>query len=296
MLQPRWIEEGIVMAAILNSPMLGWFRRSARPPVPPRAPSRRAAKPAKSGKARPVADIAPAMPLAFAPGAGGVDADRILAAARSAPVDFAPIEWDGDQAFSKRAEAALADASTTLENDPRGADAKTRRIRDRYITARFPGVARSAEDLESPERVIKAARLFFEDGDIDSALELLDLAIEQNSRAEALWLAQIEIVFLTRDATRYLECARAFHAMHPASEAWCEVTRLGRALAPGHSLFGAESGPREHEHYGPWPDLPNWIQANWDLTGEVVAADFHRLMKRRAEGARAVRLNPQLAA
>ena len=254
------------MAAILNSPIMGWFRRAEKP----RAPSRRAAKPIAPA---PLADNAPSMPLACA-----------------------PIEWDGDRALAKRAEVALADATTTLDGDPRGADAKSRRIRDRYITARFPGVARSAADLEAPERIVKAARLFFEDGDIAAALELLDLAIEQNSRAEALWLAQLEIVFLARDAARYLECARAFHAMHPASEAWNEVSRLGRALAPGHELFGAESGPREHEHYGPWPDLPNWIQANWDLTAEVAAADFHRLMKCRAADARAARLNPPLAA
>ena len=277
------------MAAILNSPIMGWFRRAEKP----RASSRRAVKPIAPA---PLTEIAPSVPLACAPSAREVDADRILAAARSAPVDLAPIEWDGDRALAKRAETALADATTTLDGDPRGADAKSRRIRDRYITARFPGVARSAADLEAPERVVKAARLFFEDGDIAAALELLDLAIEQNSRAEALWLAQLEIVFLARDAARYLECARAFHAMHPASEAWAEVARLGRALAPGYELFGAESGPREHEHYGPWPDLPNWIQANWDLTAEVVAADFHRLMKRRAADALAARVNPPLAA
>jgi hypothetical protein len=40
------------------------------------------------------------------------------------------------------------------------------------------------------------------------------------------------------------------------------------------------SGPRDHDHYGPWPHLPNWIQAPWDLTGEVIAADFHRAMAR----------------
>ena len=53
---------------------------------------------------------------------------------------------------------------------------------------------------------------------------------------------------------------------------------------------------RDHDHYGPWPDLPNWIQANWDLTAEVVAVDFHRILKRRAADARAARGKPQLAA
>jgi hypothetical protein len=157
-------------------------------------------------------------------------------------------------------------------------------------------VARSSADLESADRVIKSARLYFEDGQVDTALELLDVAIEQDSRAEALWLAQLEILFLGRNAPRFIECARAFRALHNGSEAWPEVSRLGRALAPKESLFGSAAGPRDHDHYGPWPDLPNWIQANWDLTAEVVASDFHRILKRRAEAARAALVKPQLAA
>jgi hypothetical protein len=231
---------------------------------------------------------------------GQVDFDKLLAATRKAPVDLAVIEWEGDTRTpavgAKTGTWPVYDPTTTVDNDPRGYDARCRRIRDRYISARFPGVARSAADLESPERVIKAARLYFEDAQVDTALELLDVAIEQDSRAESLWLAQLEILFLDRNPARFVESARAFRALHPASEAWSEVARLGLALAPKESLFGSASGPREHEHYGPWPDLPNWIQANWDLTAEVVAADFHRILKRRADEARAARAKPQLAA
>ncbi|MGZ5088275.1 MAG: hypothetical protein ACXWGU_14320 [Usitatibacter sp.] len=236
---------------------------------------------------------------------GGVDFDKLLAAARKAPVDLSVIEWEGDAKAKTAAPSAFGastgtwpvfDPTTTVDNDPRGNDARCRRIRDRYIGARFPGVARCAADLEVAERVIKSARLYFEDSQVDTALELLDVAIEQDSRAEALWLAQLEILFLARNAARFVECARAFRALHGSSEAWAEVSRLGRALAPKESLFDAAKGPRDHDHYGPWPDLPNWIQANWDLTAEVVASDFRRAMKRRAEAARAARMKPQLAA
>ncbi len=225
----------------------------------------------------------------------GIDVDKLLAAARTpAPVELSIIEWDGDAQAPSVIEA-LPEAGAATQDDPRGYDARCRRIRDRYIGARFPGVARSAADLESPDRVVKAARLYFEDGQSGTALELLDVAIEQDSRAEPLWLAQLEILFLTRNASRFVETARAFRAMHPASEAWSEVARLGRALVPNDGLFGPASGPREHDHYGPWPDLPNWIQANWDLTAEVVAADFHRILRQRAESARTAH-KPQLAA
>ena len=203
----------------------------------------------------------------------GVDFDKLLASARKAPVELAPIEWQGDEAAA--AIPAARDDTAGLDC----ADTRTRRIRDRYISARFPGVARSAADLECVERVVKCARLYFEDGQLSAALELLDMAIEQDSRAEALWLAQLEILFLAGDRACFVECARAFRALHAASGQWPEVARLGHALAPGEKLFGAKGDRRDHEHYGPWPDLPNWIQANWDLTPEVLAADFHRLLK-----------------
>jgi hypothetical protein len=285
--------------------------------MPPLFGRRPAPVPAKRGTASrdaprrdrgaPLPRVEPVMRARSAPAQkarGQVDFDKLLAATRKAPVDLAVIEWEGDvgKAASPSTVGAntgtwpVYDPTTTVENDPRGSDARCRRIRDRYISARFPGVARCAADLESVERVIKSARLYFEDGQPDTALELLDVAIEQDSRAAALWLAQLEIVFLGRDAVRFVECARAFKALHPASEAWPEVARLGRALAPKESLFGSAAGPRAHEHYGPWPDLPNWIQANWDLTAEVVASDFHRILKRRADAARAARMKPQLAA
>ena len=220
-------------------------------------------------------------PEAAPPDDRGIDMDKLLAAARnSAPVELSIIEWDGDAAACVELEPpAAAEGEAAAEENPAGYDVRCRRIRDRYIGARFPGVARSAADLEKPDRVVKSARLYFEDGQSETALELLDVAIEQDSRAEPLWLAQLEILFLTRNAPRFIETARAFRAMHPASEAWSEVARLGRALAPKESLFGAAAGPRDHDHYGPWPDLPNWIQANWDLTAEVVASDFHRILK-----------------
>jgi len=87
---------------------------------------------------------------------------------------------------------------------------------------------------------------------------------------------------------RALKCtAHAFRGAHPRHEAWAEVERLGRALAPGEPLFGAVSGPRDHEHYGPWPHTPNWIRAPWDLTADVAAADFHRCAMRLAGAPRA---------
>jgi hypothetical protein len=205
--------------------------------------------------------------------------ERVLAAARKAP-QLSLIEWDGDARAAVAPEAIAEPLVALPAGDSVALDARCRKIRDRYISARFPGVVRSSTDLESAELVIKSARLFFEDGQADLAHELLDLAIDGNPRAEAMRLAQLELFFLARNAARYAECAAAFRAAHPASEAWPEVKRLGQALCPSQPIFGAASGPRDHEHYGPWPHLPNWIQASWDLTAEYVAADFHRAVTR----------------
>lgn len=272
------------------------------PPIFKRRDAERAAKPL-TRRVEPSLDPKPhacarPLPSKSAPArAPAVDFDKLLAATRKAPVDLAPIEWEGDGRSMPVAQPSIpAGDPPAVSDDARGTDARSRRLRDRYIGARFPGVARGAADLECAGRVVKSARLYFEDGQVEAALELLDMAIEQDSRAQALWLAQLEILFLSRDAAGFVECARAFRALHGASAEWAEVARLGHALAPREVLFGEKAGPRDHDHYGPWPDLPNWIQANWDLTAEVVAADFNRLMKRRAGDTRAERENPPLAA
>jgi hypothetical protein len=208
--------------------------------------------------------------------------NKLLAAARKAP-DLAPIEWDGDRsrnAVKFSLDDAVPAAHAAPDEDPRTFDARRRKIRDRYISARFHGVARCAADLESADKVIKSARLYFEEDESAAALELLELAIEEIPHESSLWLARLEILFLTRDRDAFVAGARAFREAHPANDAWTEIERLGRALAPGERLFGEVVAARDHEHYGPWPHLPNWIQAPWDLTAEVVAADFHRAMSR----------------
>ncbi len=156
------------------------------------------------------------------------------------------------------------------------------RIRDRYITVRFAGAIRGTRDLQSPRTVIDAARHYFEEGKFERSRELLELAIEGSAHEESLRLAAIEIAFLTRDGDWLLELARGLREALPECSHWHEVQQLGRALLPAQALFGASPGLPSHEHYGPWPDTPNWIGASWDLTAEIRAADFHHAMMRTA--------------
>jgi hypothetical protein len=218
-----------------------------------------------------------------------VDFERILAGVRDTP-QLEMIEWTGDG----QSPAPQLAPATVCEPEDDGfeaaaLDARRRKIRDRYIAARFPGIAKSGADLTDEEETIRAARLLFEDERADDAIELLELAIEECPANAGAWLARLEILFLVRDAAGFIEAARAYRTRGTTDmQAWNEICRLGRALAPHDALFDGELAVRDHEHYGPWPHTPNWIRAPWDLTAEIAAVDFHHAVKRAcAPGARA---------
>jgi hypothetical protein len=180
---------------------------------------------------------------------------------------FEALAWSGSIAAPATSAAASAPAS----------DASCARLRDRYLAARFPGVFRSATDLLETEYVIKVARHCFEEGSVDRADELFALALEVSPAPLTLRLAQIEFAFLARETGSYIRLAKELQQKHPGIAEWPEVARLGAALAPEEEIFG-QAGRESNSHYGPWPDMPNWIQASWDLTHEILAADFHRAM------------------
>jgi hypothetical protein len=184
--------------------------------------------------------------------------------AAAPPVARPPINWQ-----------------TTARAKPESNEMERRRIRDRYLAVRFPGAPHTDEDLHDSAGVIKSARLYFEDGDFDRSCELLEFACEVNRADESPWLAHLEILFLRRKGHEFAELAHRFHERFPASGRWPEILRLGLRLAPQNRFFhGAH--PREadiDEHYGAWPQVQNWIQAPFDLTGDVLAAEFHARMR-----------------
>lgn len=289
---------GLVLVAII------WQRRRADhsddpdSPEPPAVPS---AWP--SGMKKEAATRRPAVARDLKPVAGtGVKTEKPAVERKPAPAvvaesaaNAAMFEPEGltwqPSAGAARTAAVPAPQSAPAPKAaaaPFLADPAARRIRDRYISARFGGIAKTGKDLEDATRVIKAARLYFEDEHNLKAVELLEMAVEQHPEVESLWLALLEILFLLRDATHFVATAEAYRGRYAQSSQWNDVTRLGDALAPGHVLFGGASSVVDPgRHYGPWPDLPNWIQAPWDLTAEVVAADFHTLMRRELDERRA---------
>jgi len=174
------------------------------------------------------------------------------------------------------AKVRVADA---VERARQGDDeARRKRIRDRFVYVRFDGALKGTADFNVPSKVIKAARLYFEDGRGDRSEELLALALKHRPEEHAYWLARLEIRFLLGDAKRFVEVAEAFQKVAPDASEWDEIKRLGVRIAPESMLFAGHAS-NAADTYGPWPTMPNWIQSSWDLTAEVIASEFHHRMR-----------------
>jgi hypothetical protein len=241
-----------------------------RVPPPLRPASRRERMPAS-----------PAPPQDFPARAPEVRVSPARPAADPAAADNM-IEWDVPAAPERATESAPNSARDPAHR-PGPPPAKARRkpaldplqqkIRARYFSARFPD---APSTLEDPSAIIKAARLYFEDGRVGTAIELLAHAAESAPREEAYWLAMLEIRFLSNNARSFVDGARRFRRRFPISESWPAVSRLGRRVAPHEPLFAADQAdaPEDDGHYGAWPEVPNWIEAPWDLTSEVLAVEL----------------------
>ncbi len=194
---------------------------------------------------------------------------------REAPrPDMPPLEWDASPA------KPLA-AGPAAPGTPARSSYLRRKIRERYLNVRFPGTPHSEADLRDTVGIVKRARLYFEDGDVDRAAELLQFAGDLDPGEEATALALLEILYLARRARAYGEAAREHRERFPESDQWSEVARLGARLLPGDPLFmGFPAAKNEPgDHYGAWPQTRNWIQAPFDLTGDVLAAEFHAKLR-----------------
>lgn len=170
---------------------------------------------------------------------------------------------------------ALESEPVAVPADAEGDGPGNPRIRERYYAVRFPGAPSLAGGANVPG-LVKMARLYFEDGDGARAVELLDCAAAALPREESLRLAALQILFLMRKGEAFVQAARAFRARFPNSPRWAEIERLGWRFAPRERLFagGRPEGKANDEHFGAWPECPNWIEAPYDLTNEVLAVEL----------------------
>lgn len=152
------------------------------------------------------------------------------------------------------------------------------RIRDRFLGSRFPGLPHDAEHLGRTDETIRAARVYLEEGDVGRACEWLDFASDANPD-ERLWLAHLEILYVTRQAKAFAALAAQGRGRFPGSGNWEDVVSLGARLAPDDALFAAARTACSDNRYGAWPQTLNWIEAPFDLTSDLLAAEFHAAMQ-----------------
>lgn len=205
-------------------------------------------------------------------------------------VEPAPVPADIAEAAPPDAGRVIASDSELATRLPDGDVDATRR---RYIEERFPEVASGAIALDDPSSVVKAARLFYEDGALARAVELLQLAIERKPEELKTWLALFEIFRLERLSGEFGELARRFKEQHGSSDYWRKVQYFGREIDPGNKLFQDER-IASFETIGPTaarrmaaeasvdPITENWLNAPMDFENEVLANELRNKLMAQA--------------
>jgi hypothetical protein len=163
-------------------------------------------------------------------------------------------------------------------------------LRRRYIEERFPEIANRAIVLDDADSVVKGARLFYEDGAVTRAVELLQYAIERNPAALKTWLALFEVFRLERLAGEFAALARRFKERHGKGDYWRKVQYFGREIDPGNTLYQEDAinsfetiGPSEARRLAAVgatvdPIAENWLGAPMDFENEVFANELRKTL------------------
>jgi hypothetical protein len=164
----------------------------------------------------------------------------------------------------------------------------SRELRRRYIEERFPEIANRTLALEDAGSIIKGARLFYEDGALPRAVELLQFAIEDRPAEVRTWLALFEIFRLERLSGEFAALAQRFHQQHGNTEHWRKVQYFGREIDPANPLYKEDTintletiGPREAKRLAAAgaafdPIAENWLDAPMDFENEVLANELRQ--------------------
>ncbi len=179
----------------------------------------------------------------------------------------------------------VLESDAGLATELSGGDAAE--LRRRYIEGRFPEIANRTILLEDPDSVVKAGRLFYEDGAVSRAVELLQFATEENPGVVKPWLALFEIYRLERRVAEFSDLARKFKELHGDTENWRKVQFFGREIEPANPLYrdlsvGIETIKFEVGKPPPAasfdPIAENWLNAPMDFENEVLANDLRRAL------------------
>ena len=158
-------------------------------------------------------------------------------------------------------------------------------LRRRYIEERFPEIVAHTIELEESDSIVKGARLFYEDGAVPRAVELLQFAIEEKPGEIKRWLALFEIFRLEHLTGEFAELASRFQEYHGNSEYWAKVRYFGREVDPSNALYreealddietiGLSSTAKKMQALVFDPLAENWLNAPMDFSSEVLATQL----------------------
>jgi pilus assembly protein FimV len=160
-------------------------------------------------------------------------------------------------------------------------------LRRRYIEERFPEIVARTIALDESDSIVKGARLFYEDGAVPRAVELLQFAIEEKPAEVKRWLALFEIFRLERLTNEFNELASRFQDHHGTSDFWAKVQFFGREIDPSNALYQEESfndietagmpaSARKVQALAFDPLAENWLNAPMDFSSEVLATEMRQ--------------------
>ena len=144
------------------------------------------------------------------------------------------------------------------------------RLRERYISQRFPQLADPATDLRRTGDVLTWAQQSIEDGRKSQAIELLTLALQEDVAQRAIWLFLIEDAFLQDDAERFAQLASEFKHQFAGDTAQVLIDAMAHDLAPAALPVTGASPPSAPMALPMWSD--GGVERDADLQNKLHAA------------------------
>ncbi len=141
-----------------------------------------------------------------------------------------------------------------------------RRMRERYIAARFLQFPQPAHALRNTSSIMAWARQLMDDDQPRQAAELLQLALEENHAQQPLWLFLIELAYLGKDPGLFVELNDSFKERFPRSEAIPVMDAMGKKLLPADPRFS---------HAVTDFVLPDWSTPESELRDELRQKKLH---------------------
>jgi hypothetical protein len=146
------------------------------------------------------------------------------------------------------------------------ADPAARRLRDRYIAARFRQFLQPTDALRDTNTIMRCARQLLDDDHPLVATELLQLALEEKSSQRPLWLCLIELAYIGNDAAAFSELSDTFRKLFPDAEALLLIDAMGNKLLPSDPRFAHALSP---------VILPDWSTPGSEMRDELRQKKLH---------------------